>query len=194
LAEINLLKQSSTGGDFKKNIPKFLIWVFLAALILLFAYYGLLFFESKGIDTKMAAVEIQMNNDNQAALSPKGKDELLTRQQQLQSLSGLIGSHIYWSQLFKPLADATLKNASYSSLTTGVGNDLILSVTVPTLEDLDKYMQIFNLPEFDQNFSNVRIGGFSKAQGKNSTYVRFEVKMQYDPKIIQYKAPSNNAN
>jgi hypothetical protein len=193
VAQINLLKQSSTGGDISKNIPKFLIWVFLVILALLLCYYGWLFSESKSMDNKIAAAETKINNDNQTMAAPSsGKDELLTRQQQLQILSGLISGHVYWSQIFKPLADATLKNASYSSLAVGAGQDLTLSVTVPTLEDLDKYMQIFNLPEFNQNFSNVDIGGFSKVQGKNTTSIQFQVKMQYDPKIIQYQAPSNN--
>ncbi len=194
MAQINLLKQNTTGGDIGKNVPKILVWVLLIVLVLLLGFYGWLFFSSKSIDSKIAAAQIQINNDNQAALAPKGRDELLTRQQQLQSLSALIASHVYWSQLFKPLAAATLKNASYSSLTVGTGKDLTLNVTVPTLEDMDKYMQIFNLPEFNQNFSNVRIGGFSKVQGKNSTSIGFQVKMQYDPKIIQYQPPSNNAN
>jgi hypothetical protein len=193
VAQINLLKQSSTGGGFNKDIPKILIWIFLVILALLLAYYGWLFFESKNIDNKTEAAQIQLNNDSQAALAAKGRGELLTRQQQLQSLSGLVASHLYWSQLFKPLADATLKNASYSSLTVSAGNGLTLSVTVPTLEDMDKYMQVFDLPQFYQNFSNVNFGGFSKSQDKNSTGVKFEVKMQYNPKIIQYQSPSGNA-
>jgi hypothetical protein len=193
MAQINLLKQSSTGGDLEKNVPKFLIWVFLVVLVLLLSYYGWLFFESKSIDNKIAAAQTQIQSDSQTALADKGRGELLTRQQQLQSLSGLIAAHIYWSQLFKPLADATLKNASYSSLTVGTDNDLTLSVTVPTLQDMDKFMQVFNLPEFDQNFSDIRIGGFTKSQDKNSTSIKFEVKMQYNPKIIQYQSPSNNA-
>lgn len=193
MAQINLLKQSSTGGGLNKDISKILIWVFLVILALLLAYYGWLFFESKNIDNKIGAAQIQINNDNQAALAAKGRGELLTRQQQLRSLSGLIASHIYWSQLFKPLAAATLKNASYNSLTVSSGNNLTLSVTVPTLEDVDKYMQVFDLPQFYQNFSDVNIGGFSKFQDKNSTSIKFEVKMQYNPKIIQYQPPSDNA-
>ncbi len=193
MAEINLLKQSSGGSNLKKNSSKFLIRGLLTVLVLLVAYYGWLFIESKSIDNKTVAAEAQINTDNQSALDAKGRDELLTRQQQLQTLSGLIGPHTYWSQLFKPLADATLKNANYSSLTVGKDNGLVLNVTVPTLEDLDKYMQIFNLPGFDQNFSDVRIGGFSKVQDKNSTSVKFEVQMQFDPKIIQYQPQSNNA-
>lgn len=193
MAEINLLKQSSAGSDLKKNSSKFLIRGLLIVLVLLVVYYGWLFIESKSIDNKMVAAEAQINTDNQSALGATGRDELLTRQQQLQTLSDLIGPHTYWSQLFKPLADATLKNATYSSLTVGKDNEVVLSVTVPTLEDLDKYMQIFNLSRFDQNFSDVRIGGFSKVQDKNSTSVKFEVQMQFDPKIIQYQTQSNNA-
>jgi hypothetical protein len=192
LAEINLLKQNSR-GNFYLNAPKFLIWFFLAVLIIIFAYYGWLFFESKSIDNKMAAAEAKISNDNTTVKNTTGSGELFTRQQQIQNLSKLIAAHPYWSQLFKPLADATLKNASYSSLAVGAGNDLNLDVMVPTLEDLDKYTQIFNLPQFYNNFSDVRISGFSKVQDKNSTGIKFEVKMQYNPKIIQYQSATNNA-
>jgi hypothetical protein len=194
MAQINLLKQNSTGGDIGKNVPKYLIWFFLVILALLLTYYGWLFFQSKNIDNKTETAQTQINNDSKAALALKGRDELLTRQQQLESLSGLVNSHIYWSQLFKPLSEATLKNASYSSLTVGTDNDLTLSVAVPALEDADKYIQIFNLPEFYRNFSDVRTSGFSKIQDKNSTSIRFDVRMLYNPKIIQYQTPSNNAS
>jgi hypothetical protein len=193
VAQINLLKQSKFGNDTGANIPKILVWLFLAILILVFAYYGWLFFQSKSIDGKVLAATTQTNNDSQAALDLKGRDELFTRQQQLQILSGLITAHVYWSQLFSPLADATLKNASYSSLTVGKDTDLNLNVTVPTLEDLYKYTQIFNLPQFNQNFSDVRIGGFTKVQNKNSASIKFDVRIKYNPKIIQHQTPSNNA-
>lgn len=189
MAQINLLKQNTAAsGNFKNNIPNILIRLFLAVLPLLFVYYGWLFIDSKSTDNKIAAAQTKINNDRATALAAKNRSELLTRQLQLKSLGGLIGSHIYWSQLFQPLAASTLKLSSYSTLRVGSGDDLTLSATVPSLSDLDKYMQIFDLPQFNQNFSDVRIGGFSKAQDKNSTSIKFEVRMKYDPKIIEYKS------
>ena len=193
MAEINLLKQNSGAGNFGKNIPKILVWFFLLVLISLIGYYSWLFFQSKSIDKKTAAAEAQASKDSQTALTLTGSSELFIRQQQIQNLNKLIAAHIYWSQLFQPLAAATLKNASYDSLAVSTGSDLTLSVTVPTLVDLDKYIQIFNLPQFYKNFSDVRIGEYNKVQDKNSTSIKFQVQMQFNPKIIQYQSTSNNA-
>jgi hypothetical protein len=188
VAEINLLKQGTSKNDLSFNAPKILIWVFLAVLIVLLGYYAWLFVEAKNVDNEIAVAQIKITSDGAEALAVNGRDEFLTRQLQLQGLDGLVAGHLYWSQLFQPLADATLKDASYSDLTVGSGADITLDVTVPTLTDLDKYMQIFNQDPFDTNFTNVRIGGFTKIQSsdKNSSSVKFQIKMQYNPKIIQY--------
>jgi hypothetical protein len=194
VAQINLLKQNvSVGSQLQKDIPKFLVRLFLIILVGIIGYYGWLFFQAKSLDSQIAETNVKINSEQQSGLTEKNRNELMTRQQQLKSLNGLVASHSYWSQLFKPLADATLKNASYSNLQVSLDGGLSLSVAVPTLEDLDKYMQIFDLPQFNQNFSNVIIGGFTKVDSKNSTGVQFQAKMKFDPKLIQYKDPNNNA-
>jgi hypothetical protein len=194
VAQINLLKQGTAGPSFNGNTPKVLIWFFLGVFLIVLGYYGWLFVESKSLDNKLTAAETQINNDSQAATTLSGRGELFTTQQQLQGLATLISSHVYWSQLFQPLADATLKDASYSSLNVDTTNGLTLSVTVPSLEDLDKYMQTFNLPVYNKNFSNLHIGGFSKVQSGNSSSIMFQVQMQFNPQLIQYQPPSNNAS
>ena len=187
MAQINLLKQSTQTHSFIDNTPKILARIFLVVLSLLIIYYLWLFFSSKSIDSQTAKATAKINADTQSALNMKNRDEVLTRQQQVKSLAGLISSHVYWSQLFPELARVTLKTASYSSLKVGLNNDLGLTVTVPSLADLDKYMQIFNLASFNQNFSEIRIGGFNKIQGVNSNSVQFQVLMKYSPGLIQYK-------
>lgn len=165
----------------------------MLVLVVIIGYYAWLFIDSGSVDKQIAETNTKLNTERQNALAEKNRSELMVRQQQLKTLSGLVGSHIYWSQLFQPLADSTLKLASYKSLKANLNGELNLDVTVPTLEDLDKYMQIFNLPEFNQNFSNISIGGFTQTKGKDSTSVQFQVKMKYDPKLIKYKDPNANA-
>jgi hypothetical protein len=195
MAQINLLKQTSSsgkGGGLRDRTVKIFVRLFLIILLALVGYYGWLFFLSRSIDGKIAFAQTQIAEQTQQALNLTGRGELLTRQQQLQNLNSLVAAHVYWSQIFKPLADATLNTASYSSFQVGTGNDLILSATVPSLTDLDKYMQVFNLPQINRNFSNIRISGFTIAQGKNSSGVKFNVQMQYNPNLIQYHSPNSN--
>jgi len=163
--------------------------VILAALVI---YYAWLFFDSKSIDGKITQAQAQIASDQQKVTSIQGRDELLTRQLQIKNLQALIAAHVYWSQLFPELARVTLKTASYTTLKVGLSDDLTLGVTVPSLSDLDKYMQIFDLSQFNQNFSDIRINGFNKVQGVSSTAVQFQVSMTYNPSLIQYNAQSGN--
>lgn len=192
MAQINLLKQTSTPYNFKGSGPKILVRVIFVVLVALVIYYIWLFISSKSIDDKIQQTQSQIKSEQQKALGLEGRDELLVRQQQIQSLQGLIAAHPYWSQLFPELARVTLKTASYSSLKVGLGDDLTLSVTVPSLEDLDKYMQIFDLSQFNQNFSDIRISGFTKVQSASSNAIQFQVNMTYGPSLIQYNAAAGN--
>jgi hypothetical protein len=192
MAQINLLKQTSTPYDFKETGPKILSKVFLVILAALVIYYAWLFFDSKSIDGKITQAQAQIASDQQKVTSIQGRDELLTRQLQIKNLQALIAAHVYWSQLFPELARVTLKTASYTTLKVGLSDDLTLGVTVPSLSDLDKYMQIFDLSQFNQNFSDIRINGFNKVQGVSSTAVQFQVSMTYNPSLIQYNAQSGN--
>lgn len=190
MAQINLLKQSASAGHAWETGPKIFVRIFVALLIALVAYYAWLFFSIKNAAAQIVTLQNQISADKQTALSTPDRDQLLTRQLQIKDLQGIIAGHLYWSQLFKPLADVTLKTASYSSLRVGTDGGLTMNVTVPTLTDLDKYMQVFDLPQFNKNFSEVHISGFNKIQGKNSTAIQFSVKMKYEQALIKYQDPN----
>lgn len=186
MAQINLLKQTSSDTNFLDAGPKILARALAIILALLVVYYIWLFIDLNRTENKTLETRAKINADKQLALDMPNRDEFLTRQLQLKGLEGLIGGHPYWSQLLPELSRVTLKNASYKSLTAGSGGEVALSVSVPTLADMSKYMEIFDLPEFNQNFSNIRIGSFSKVQDKTSTSIQFQVKMEYSPELIQY--------
>lgn len=190
MAQINLLKQNTDGGVFKQFSPKILVQVLAGVLIILLGYYGFLFFQSKSTDNKIGETQRQIENYRQDALNVPNKEELFVRQQQIKSLKELIGGHLYWSQIFKPLAEVTLKNAKYSSIKVTSANSINLNVKVPSLADLDKYTQVFNLPEINKNFSNIRIGSYSKSQNATSTSIQFSVQMDYNPQLLIYQSPA----
>lgn len=87
----------------------------------------------------------------------------------------------------------TLKTASYDSMQVNpADSSLQLTAEVPSLQELDKYMQVFDLPEFNNYFSNVRIGSFGTTQSASGNAVRFTVVMNYDPSLVQYHAPAGS--
>lgn len=189
MPQINLLKQNNATTNNSQGFLKIIVAVLAIGMAGLVFYYGWLYFQGKTIIQKIVDVEAKIEQEKKTVLNMDKRDEVLTRQQQLAGLESAISTHFYWSQLLPELARATLKTASYTSLRAGLEGELILSATVPSLSELDKYLQVFDTPTFNKNFSNVRIGGFHKSQAVEGapTTVSFEVKMQYDPQLIQYK-------
>jgi hypothetical protein len=197
VAQINLLKQNTTNSfDFSRSIPKILVRLFLVVLLCLLGYYGWLYFQVKKIDSDTIALNAKMAGEVSLALGTTDRNELLTRQLQIKTLSGLISSHLYWSQILKPLADATLQTATYTSIETLDDGTLSISGSVPSYEELEKYLQAFNLSDVYQNFSDVLLGGYVKNIGKtpDSSNVNFQVIIKYNPDLIQYKPSNNNAS
>lgn len=193
MAQINLLKQTTARRPITDTFYRLLLGVFGLALLGVFCYYGWLVFSSYSIDRQLADLRVKMNDESQTALSNPRRNELLTRQLQLKDLNSLVAGHLYWSQIFPVLAKVTLKKASYDSVTINPqANTLSLSAQVPTLADLDKYMQVFNFPQFNKYFSNVRISGFTLVQGMAGSAVKFNVNMNYDPNLVQYQPSGGN--
>ncbi len=192
MAQINLLKQTESSQHSWDIIPKIFARLFLLVLILLVIYYGWTVFSYGQVEKETVATQKKINDDKIAALSIPKRDEVLTRQLQLKTQEGLVSSHIYFSQLFPELARVTLKTASYSSLQAVADGSMTLNATVPSVDDLDKYLQVFDLPKFNENFSDIKIGGFHKASNLpgGSTALNFSVRMRFNPAVVQYQAPA----
>ncbi len=188
MAQINLLKQNSAARhSIGSATYKILARFFMLVLFLVLVYYAWLFFKQRSIENQTVAAQAQLANDSETADNLSQRQELLTRQLQIKDLNSLVAAHLYWSQLFPELASATLNTASYDNLTVDPTSDsLTLSAEVPSLQDLDQYMQVFNLPAFNKYFSNVRVDGFNKVGGTDSNAIKFNVQMDYDPSLVQY--------
>jgi hypothetical protein len=186
LAQINLLKQNSGSSNFQSGFPKLLNKILIALLVLTIVYYGYLIWKSSQTLKAGAAVQYQINRDRTAALNLGQRNAVLTRQSQLKAYAGTIASHVYWSQLMPVLASSTLSSAIYSSLRASPDGSLDLTVTVPSLQDLDKYLQVFDQPQYNQYFSNIRISAFHKVQSASGNGLQFEVKFNFNQNIIKY--------
>ena len=164
-----------------------MVWVvrFLLLVILaLVGYYVYLLYSIHGQNTTMTNTEQQIQADQQDLSKVSGRDELLTRQQQLKQLMSLVGGHAYWTRLFPALAQVTLNSANFLSIQTLPDGSLSMSGTVPSNEDLDKFLQVFDLPEFNKDFYDVKISSLGKAQVGNQLLVQFTVNMKYNPALL----------
>lgn len=190
MAQINLLKQKSLGQNWLRLLPSIVAKFLMLVILAMFAYYGWLYTQNKKVNIETGAVEIKIIEAKKQAASIEKRDELLTRQGQLKQLESLIASHVYFSQIFKPLADVTLKTSWYSSLKAFSSGSISLSVVVPNIQELDKFLQVFNSPKFVENFSNVRVSGFKKIQENEQVSYSFEINMDFNANLLQY----NNSN
>lgn len=190
MAQINLLKQKSTGSSLVEVLPTYLVWLFSVVLAGVLAYYGWLFYKMHSVSADISKTQDSITQTRNAIGQLKNTEELIARQQQLKALETLMDSHVYWSQLLPEIAKVTLKTASYSDLKMSSDGTVSLAVSVPTFEDFDKFLQVFDLPEVYANFNNVRVSSFNKIEGDNSTSIKFDVNMNFNQALLKYKSAS----
>lgn len=188
MAQINLLKQAVPGINWWSMAPRIFAKILLVAFVLLVAYYGWLVLESKKISQNILDTQIKINQEKKEGLDMPKRQEVLVRQQQLEAVNQAVENHLYWTQLLPELAKVTFNQVKYSSIKVGTDGLISIVANAPTISDLDKYLQVFDLPDYNKNFSDVRIGGYTKTQGKeNNSSVDFDVLMKFNPEVIQYK-------
>lgn len=159
----------------------------LAVIVIMVGYYGWIFFRLKDINKQIGGLNERIAVQRNALAQVDRKDEVLTRQAQLKEFDKLIDNHVYWSQLLPELAKITLKQASYLSFQSGDDSTINLSVQLPDIAELDKLLQVFDLPKLNKYFRDVKIGGISKTQKEDQTFIRVEIQLKYDPNLIKYQ-------
>lgn len=188
VAQINLLKQTNSSPASFDQIITWGFRVCLLGFVLLLAYYGWLWNDNRSTSKRIMSLEQQVTVQKADIAKDKGRQEVLVRQLQLKELGKIIDTHLYWSQLIPELAKVTLKNASYVSIKGLSDGNLTLSVVVPTTEDLDKFLQVFDdTPKFNKYFVNLRIGPINRIQSGDGLSTKFDIRLNYDPSLLKYK-------
>jgi len=82
-----------------------------------------------------------------------------------------------------------LKNASYLSFRAENQGSINLAVQLPTMTDLDKFLQIFDSAKINKYFTDLKMSGISKVVEKDQNYLKVDVRLKYDPVLLKYKAP-----
>lgn len=186
MPDINLLQSEShdIGSEVSnaaRIVARLLVFVVVAAILA----YGALFFWGWTTQGSIEKVTTQVAAKQQEILANKDRNELVTRQEQLKELNTLIDEHLYWSYLMPELARVTLKSGRYTNIEAKSDGKLNLTVNLPSYEDIEKFMQIFDLPEYNQQFSNVRIVSIGKTQSENSIETRVSLQLTFNPEFIK---------
>ncbi len=186
MAQINLLKQKKAETDIWQLISSLSVKILAVGVLILVVYYGYLFIKTRSVASSTIELEQKMEQERQEIAKIPNRDELFVRQQQLKELKSLIGAHPYWSNLLPALAEATLKSSNFLTFRALADGTLSLSVTVPSIVDLDKFLQIFDIPKFNENFFDIKIGSIGRTQVGDTLQTTFDVRMRYNPVLLQY--------
>lgn len=188
MPQINLLKQQKkTTGDSWQTLTTIMVKCLGFLLLLLILYYGYLLYQMHRGQAKLNNENAKLQEVQKSLSSIEGRDELYTRQQQLEQLMAVVANHAYWTKLLPALAQVTLKSAYYTRLQAQTDGSLTMDVSVPTIDDLDKFLQIFDLSQFNANFYNIRVSSIGKIQVGTQLLTDFHVVMQFNPAILKYQ-------
>jgi hypothetical protein len=185
MPQINLLDQESrAGGNTLANAPLYMVRLLVAIFIVLLLYWAFLFVESKLTTGKIAGIQQTIIAKQKQLLENNSRKELILRQGQLASVKTLIASQEKWSKLLPELARVTLQSARYMSFNADGQGNARMVVNVPNYKEMDKFLQVFNLPEFNNEFSQVTVSGVSRVQQGDVPMVRFDVGIKYDKSFL----------
>ena len=186
MADINLLQSTTSSPALMvTKIKRVIARVLMIVLLVIVAGYGYLYFDLYQTNKNLTTTETAIAKAQSEALSNKDRSELITRQGQLKELDTLVKQHLYWSYLLPELARVTLKSAKYTAIDAGEEGKLNLTVSLPSYTDLEKFMQIFDLPAYNQQFSNVKIMSIGKTQQDAQVEISVRLELTFNPAYIK---------
>lgn len=184
MAQINLL-DSEQEPSFKGNSYLWLSRAMTALLGLAVLAYIFFYFHQRSLQNQINQARNKTIAAQNEASKNTAREELLTRQGQLSALTPLIKAHSYWSSLLPEIAHISLRQSSYISMDGISSGNLILSVKMPTYADLDKFLQVFDLPEYNRQFSNVRVLSINKATAEGQIAYIMLVQLTFNTDFIK---------
>lgn len=186
MSEINLLHSDHLDSEINGGfLASMLARLFLVLVIVAILLYAGLYFYTWRSSTNLKRVEARAQAARQEAIENSSRNEVVTRQEQLIELETLISKHVYWSYLLPELARVTLSSARYTEIEANSDGTLKLTVNLPSYNEVEKYMQIFDLPEYNQQFSNVRIVGIDTAQNETTIETQLRLELKFNPQFIK---------
>jgi hypothetical protein len=180
MAEINLLGASEKpkGLSLSGLVPIANKGLAVLLLIIL-AYYGFLIYKGSKIVSDTEAVNVEIGELQNKLLNDPNRNELLTRQSQLKDLQRLAKNHFYWSILLKELPKMNLKTASLLNFTANGQAQASLVVAVPSYADLDKFMQVFDRPEVNKTFTDIKIKSVTKTEQESKLLIKAKIELKH---------------
>lgn len=183
--QINLLGQDAQHAAPWTKGTLYVVRFFVLLFIVVVAYWAYIFVRARLVTQDIAQAQEQIIQTQKEILANQNRRELLVRQGQLKTADALIADYQYWSKLLPELARVTLRGASYISFSADRTGTARLSVTVPSYEAFDQFLQVFDLPPFDEPFSQITVSSVGKYQQGDTQSVRFDVTLKYNQNFLK---------
>jgi hypothetical protein len=187
MAQINLLKHTSSPEQQFGSIAGVVVKILVVVVVAMLGFYAFLWVQIGSESKKEAAAQEAILKEQKKAQSFEGIDELNLRQQQIKEFAALLDQHVYWTTFFPVLAKHTFINSKYSSIQALEDGTMTMTVTVPDMKELDKLLQVFNVPEVNKSFRNVTIGSLTREYSETFSTVKVELRFDYNKDLLQYK-------
>lgn len=180
MAEINLLGSSQTNKSqgIAPFIPLF-NRLFVGLLVLVIALYGWFWYREGKIDDQSAQINDQVNAAQQKLMNNPSRNELLTRQGQIQDLTRLARNHFYWSILLQELPKMDLKTAQLLAFNANSQGVATMVVSVTSYADLDRFLQVFDKASVNQTFSDIQIKSVSKTEQNGQPLIKAKIQVKH---------------
>ncbi|MBP9686549.1 MAG: hypothetical protein KBD66_01990 [Candidatus Doudnabacteria bacterium] len=191
MPQINLLGQDAERSttSFGKG-PVYIVRVFALLFLLLLALWGFLVLRVKMNTTKAQELSASIQKAQDEIVAMPAWRQVVVRQGQVKAAEGLLDGQQFWSRLLPELARVTLQSASYLSFSADARGTARMSVSTPSYAEFDKFLQVFDLPQFNNQFSEVTVSSVEKYQQGDSQLIRFDVAVTYDTAFLNAKSLS----
>lgn len=185
MAEINLLDSQAHSSVIRAQGKLWLLRIVTAAFILVVVSYLVLLVYNLIIDKNINQAKATVAQYQSQFNDNKKREELITRQGQLKNVNQLLSAHRYWSPLLPELARVTLTSAKYTSITVDSKGGLELTVSTPSYSEAEKFLQVFDLPQYNKEFSNVKVMALTKSQDGNLLQTTMRLHLTLNPDIFK---------
>ncbi len=185
MAEINLLDTQAPSSVLKAQGKIWLVRMITTVFILVVLAYVFLLVFGWLTDRSIGEAKDSVAKLQSDFKSNPDREQLITRQGQLKNANQLLANHHYWSPVLPELARVTLASAKYSSILVDIKDGLELTVTTPSYEEAEKFLQVFDLPEYNTKFSNVKLLALTKAESDNVLQTNMRLHLTVDPSLFK---------
>lgn len=189
MPQINLL-DSEQKTSFRAKNYVWLSKIMGGVLVLVILAYGFLYFQENSRQNKINEVREKTAAAQKQLADSADRKEVITRQGQLNALNPLLENHVYWSGLLPELARISLRQSRYVNIDSAGNGSMVLNVEMPSYADLDKFLQVFDLPEYNREFSNVRVLSINKEISESGLIAyAMRVQLSFRPDFIKNPNP-----